>query len=97
MEVYGDWLYERRELPQAAAGKKQSNSFCAGIRSHLSIIAFLEAGSTQKAMVTFEKNLQWRELFDLAFLNDTPEEELQDMAYRVSGKKSEWSIRSTFS
>ncbi|KAJ2918056.1 hypothetical protein MD484_g2395, partial [Candolleomyces efflorescens] len=65
MEVYGDWLYERRELPQAAA-------------------AFLEAGNTQKAMVTFEKNLQWRELFDLAFLNHTPEEELQDMAYRVS-------------
>ncbi|KAJ2931513.1 hypothetical protein H1R20_g5611, partial [Candolleomyces eurysporus] len=65
MEVYGDWLYERRELPQAAA-------------------AFLEAGNTQKAMVAFEKNLQWRELFDLAFLNNTSEEELQDMAYRVS-------------
>ena len=60
--------------------------------SHSSILAFLEAGNTQKAMVAFEKNLQWRELFDLAFLNGTAEEELQDMAYRVSGKQSDWSM-----
>ncbi|KAF6761197.1 pol II transcription elongation factor [Ephemerocybe angulata] len=65
VEVYGDWLYERRELPQAAS-------------------AFIEAGKPNKAMVAFEKNLQWRELFDLAFLDNASEEELADMAYRVS-------------
>lgn len=66
VEAYGDWLYERRELPQAAT-------------------AFIEAGKPHKAMVAYEKNMQWRELFDLAFLNDMPEEEVKDMAYRVSG------------
>jgi hypothetical protein len=72
VEVYGDWLYERRELPQAAT-------------------AFIEASKPRKAMVAFEKNLQWREVFDLAFLNDVPEEEVKDMAYRVSGESNQTS------
>ncbi|KAG2015494.1 pol II transcription elongation factor [Coprinopsis cinerea AmutBmut pab1-1] len=65
LELYGDWLYERKELPQAAS-------------------AFLEAGKPLKAMVAFERNLQWQELFDLALLNNTSEEDIVTMAYRVA-------------
>jgi len=35
-------------------------------------------------MVAFEKNLQWRELFDLAVVGDISEEDLKDIAYRIS-------------
>lgn len=53
--------------------------------AYLFNLAFIEAGKPKKAMVAYEKNLQWRELFDLAFLGQTPAEEVSDMAYRVSG------------
>ena len=35
-------------------------------------------------MVAFERNLQWQELFDLAFLNEVADEGLVEMAYRVA-------------
>ncbi|KAH6913768.1 pol II transcription elongation factor [Coprinopsis sp. MPI-PUGE-AT-0042] len=65
LELYGDWLYERKELAQAAS-------------------AFLEANKPQKAMVAFERNLQWQELFDLALSSQTSDEGLVEMAYRVA-------------
>ncbi|KAK1230942.1 putative elongator complex protein 1 [Marasmius sp. AFHP31] len=65
LEVYGDWLYERREFRNAAS-------------------VFAEAGHLQKAMVAHEKALEWQELFDLAVRTQTSDEDLQEMAYRVS-------------
>ncbi|KAH6910413.1 pol II transcription elongation factor [Coprinopsis sp. MPI-PUGE-AT-0042] len=61
LELYGDWLYERKELAQAAS-------------------AFLEANKPQKAMVAFERNLQWQELFDLALSSQTSDEGLEDLS-----------------
>ncbi|TFK25707.1 pol II transcription elongation factor [Coprinopsis marcescibilis] len=65
LDLYGDWLYERRELPQSAA-------------------AFIEAKKPEKAMVAYEKNLQWQELFDLALEIGSKKEDLETMAYRVA-------------
>ncbi|KAJ3981419.1 IkappaB kinase complex IKAP component [Lentinula detonsa] len=47
---------------------------------------FVEAKRPQKAMVAYEKALEWQELFDLALRHPElmSEEDVQDMAYRVS-------------
>lgn len=39
-------------------------------------------------MVAYEKSLQWQELFDLAVNEKVQEEELKNMAERVSGKET---------
>ncbi|KAI0314583.1 IKI3 family-domain-containing protein [Amylostereum chailletii] len=49
-----------------------------------SAIAFVEASQPQKALVAYEKALLWRELFDLAVREETSEEDLVTVAYRVA-------------
>lgn len=39
----------------------------------------------KKALVAYERALQWRELFDLAMREGLTEEELKEMGYRVAG------------
>lgn len=65
LELYGDWLFERREFKQAAE-------------------VFVEANKISKAMVSYEKCLQWQELFNLAVLENVGEEKLVEMGYRVA-------------
>ncbi|EPQ55375.1 IkappaB kinase complex, IKAP component [Gloeophyllum trabeum ATCC 11539] len=65
LDIYGDWLFERREFRQAA-------------------LAFLEAHRQPKALVAYEKALEWQELFDLAVSSDIPQDELANMAWRVA-------------
>ncbi|KAG9221313.1 hypothetical protein CCMSSC00406_0009424 [Pleurotus cornucopiae] len=64
LELYGDWLFERREFRQAAA-------------------AFVEATNLPKAMVAYERALEWQELFDIAIQCDAKGEGTKDLAYRV--------------
>ncbi|KAJ3966250.1 IkappaB kinase complex IKAP component [Lentinula raphanica] len=66
LDVYGDWLFERREFRQAAA-------------------VFVEANRPQKAMVAYEKALEWQELFELALRHSelVNDDDVQAMAYRV--------------
>ncbi|KAK0226513.1 pol II transcription elongation factor [Armillaria fumosa] len=44
---------------------------------------FVEAGALSKAMVAYEKALEWQCLFDLAVRTEMPEEDLVAMGYRV--------------
>ncbi|KAK0195983.1 pol II transcription elongation factor [Armillaria mellea] len=44
---------------------------------------FVESGALSKAMVAYEKALEWQCLFDLALRTDMPEEDLVAMGYRV--------------
>ena len=37
-------------------------------------------------MIAYEKALDWRELFDLAVRESTPEDELAEMGLRVAGE-----------
>ena len=46
---------------------------------------FVQAEKPAKAMIAYEKALDWRELFDLAVREDTPEDELAEMGLRVAG------------
>jgi elongator complex protein 1 len=47
---------------------------------------FVEAKSTSKALIAHEKALEWQELFNLASLENMPEDDLASMAYRVAGR-----------
>jgi elongator complex protein 1 len=47
--------------------------------------AFIEAEKPSKAMVAHEKALQWQELFDLASRQETPQDVIVAMGYRVAG------------
>ncbi|PBK88520.1 pol II transcription elongation factor [Armillaria gallica] len=44
---------------------------------------FVESGALSKAMVAYEKALEWQCLFDLAVRTEMPEEDLVAMGYRV--------------
>ena len=46
---------------------------------------FVQAEKPAKAMIAYEKALDWRELFDLAVRESTPEDELAEMGLRVAG------------
>jgi len=68
LELYGEFLFGRRDFKQAA-------------------LAFITAGRTHKAMVSYERAHTWRELFSLALSLPRAEfdhEKLKVMAYRVS-------------
>jgi len=56
---------------------------------------FIQAEKPAKAMIAYEKALDWRELFDLAVRESTPEDELAEMGLRVAGEMGTRS-RSTF-
>ncbi|KAA1476949.1 Elongator complex protein 1 [Dentipellis sp. KUC8613] len=49
-----------------------------------SAIVFVEAQKPFKALIAYEKGLQWRELFDLAVRENTSQDDLADMGYRVA-------------
>lgn len=50
-----------------------------------SLLVFIEAKKAQKAMIAFEKALEWQELFDLAAMESVLEEDIVAMGYRVAG------------
>lgn len=45
----------------------------------------MEAGKPPKAMIAFEKALEWQELFDMAMRDEMDEEDLNSMGHRVAG------------
>ncbi|KAF9647728.1 Elongator complex protein 1 [Thelephora ganbajun] len=47
-------------------------------------LVFVQAEDPAKAMISYEKALEWRELFDLAVRESTPEDELAEMGLRVA-------------
>ncbi|KAF8633329.1 hypothetical protein AX17_004501 [Amanita inopinata Kibby_2008] len=75
LELYGDWLFDRREFRSAA-------------------LVFVEAQKYSKAMIAHERALEWRELFTIATLIDTPQDDIVEMGYRVAeeltSKKRYW-------
>ncbi|KAJ3555021.1 hypothetical protein NM688_g2799 [Phlebia brevispora] len=72
LNVYGDWLFERRQFKDAGFVFKKARRF-------------------KKAMLAYEKSLDWRELFDIALQQSLEFDELVSFAYRaaedLSGKK----------
>lgn len=83
--MYGDYLFERREFSQAALGRRNGDD--GGFKSDLSVSpVFVQAGSTIKAMISYERALDWRELFDLAVRESTSQDELAEIGLRVAGK-----------
>lgn len=53
--------------------------------STLSSPVFRQGHKLKKAMVAYERALDWQELFDLAVQEKTSEEELIERAHRVAG------------
>ena len=47
---------------------------------------FVQAEKPAKAMVAYEKALDWRELFDLGVRESLSEDELAEMGLRVAGQ-----------
>ena len=47
---------------------------------------FVQAENLANAMIAYEKALDWRELFDLAVRENTPEDKLIEMGLRVAGQ-----------
>jgi len=48
---------------------------------------FVEARKQGKAMVGYEKALQWQELFMIAVQTGMSEEHIVETAYRISGER----------
>ncbi|KAG6382066.1 pol II transcription elongation factor [Boletus reticuloceps] len=48
-------------------------------------LAFVEAGDLRKAMIAHERALEWQELFDISTREKVPEEEVKEIAYRITG------------
>ena len=53
-----------------------------------SLLVFVEANKHQKAMVAYEKALEWQELFTLAVSDCMSDAKLVETAYRVAGELS---------
>ena len=89
LSLYGEWLFERRDFKQAAIGKIlwfTSQPYVSSSRPCVPIV-FIEAEKASKAMVAYEKSLQWRELFELAGSEETIHgSDVISMAYRVAGR-----------
>ncbi|KAF9222466.1 pol II transcription elongation factor [Gyrodon lividus] len=47
-------------------------------------LVFVEASDFRKAMVAHERALEWQELFELAMKTKIPEEEIKEIAYRIT-------------
>ena len=47
---------------------------------------FIQAEKPAKAIIAYEKSLDWRELFDLAVRESLSEDELVEMGLRVAGE-----------
>jgi hypothetical protein len=48
-------------------------------------VVFIEAARLEKAMIAYERALEWQELFDLAVREGMSEADIVDMGYRVAG------------
>lgn len=55
-------------------------------------VAYVESGSHHKAMMAYEKELDWRALFELAIRQDMEHDDLVATGYRVYGMSSISSI-----
>ena len=84
MEIYGDWLFERRDFQGAAFGK--SSYFLPVASTHDLSLVFRKAKKFEKTMLAYEKGLDWQELFDVAVQQQTSEADLSTIAYRVAGE-----------
>ncbi|KAI0686278.1 Elongator complex protein 1 [Cytidiella melzeri] len=65
LDIYGDWLFERREFRDAA-------------------FVFRQAEMYAKAMLAYEKALEWQDLFEIAIQQQVSTEDLRATAYRVA-------------
>lgn len=83
--MYGDWLYERREFKESAFGEYSITDFGTYTQSNE---VFRKAQQPDKAMIAYEKALEWQELFDLALQNQIHGDNLVSMGYRVAGRSS---------
>jgi len=52
------------------------------------LLVFIEANKHQKAMMAYEKALEWQELFTLAVSDRMSDAKLVETAYRVAGELS---------
>ena len=60
-----------------------------GSSSDLSVSpVFVQAENPAKAMIAYERALDWRELFDLAVRESTPQDKLVEIGLRVAGEIS---------
>lgn len=50
-----------------------------------SLAVFRQAGKPSKAMLAYEKALDWQEVFEIAVQELSPED-LSDAGYRIAGK-----------
>ncbi len=80
--VIGCLKEESLDRPRQVGG---SELFWTWIMVDLFIVVFVESGALSKAMVAYEKALEWQCLFDLAVRTEIPEEDLVAMGYRVGG------------
>lgn len=46
---------------------------------------FVEASDARRAMVSYERALEWQELFELCLKEQLSEEENTETAYRIAG------------
>ena len=70
---------------QLLVGSTQNNR---GTRPELSTRpVFVQAKNPAKAMIAYERALDWRELFDLAVRESTPQDKLVEVGLRVAGKR----------
>lgn len=84
--MYGEHLFERRNFSQAALGERITRIYRASVLTFLHPPVFVQAEKPVKATIAYEKALDWRELFDLAVRENTPEDKLIGMGLRVAGE-----------
>lgn len=46
---------------------------------------FVEASDARRAMISYERALQWQELFELCVKEQLDGDEIADIAYRIAG------------
>jgi elongator complex protein 1 len=46
---------------------------------------FVEASDARRAMISYERALQWQELFELCVKEQLDGDEITDIAYRIAG------------
>jgi hypothetical protein len=56
--------------------------------SDRAFVVFIEAESPLKAMLAYEKALEWRELFEIASRENVSADEITATGYRVAGRIS---------
>ncbi len=80
LNLYGEWLFERRDFREAAFGMVITHS-CA-TKNFTFFSVFRQANKPERALIAHEKALDWQELFELVSQQELP---TSDIAYRVAG------------